>query len=52
MPEEIGSTVEASLADARKTIFMRDRYMALDLLALTGQLDSFARIAFEPAGAL
>ena len=51
MPEEIGSTVEASLADARKTIFMRDRYMALDLLALTGQLDSFARIAFEPAGA-
>jgi hypothetical protein len=25
--------------------------MALDLLALTGQLDSFARIAFEPAGA-
>ena len=46
-PEEIGSTVEASLADARKTIFMRDRYMALDFLALTGQLDDFARRAFE-----
>ncbi len=45
-PEEIGSTVEASLADARKTIFMRDRYMALDLLALTGQLDEFARRGF------
>jgi len=49
-PEEIGSTVEASLADARKTIFMRDRYMALDFLTLTGQLDSFARNAFAPAG--
>ena len=46
-PEEIGSTVEASLADARKTIFMRDRYMALDFLALTGQLDDFARRAFD-----
>ena len=45
-PEEIGSTVEASLADARKTIYMRDRYMALDFLALTGQLDEFARKAF------
>ena len=45
-PEEIGSTVEASLADARKTIYMRDRYMALDFLALTGQLDDFARQAF------
>lgn len=45
-PEEIGSSVEASLADARKTVFMRDRYMALDLLALTGQLDEFARRAF------
>ena len=45
-PEEIGSTVEASLADARKTIFMRDRYMALDFLALTGQLDEFARRGF------
>ena len=45
-PEEIGSTVEASLADARKTIYMRDRYMALDFLALTGQLDDFARAAF------
>jgi len=41
-PEEIGSTVEASLEDARKTIYMRDRYMALDFLALTGQLDDFA----------
>ena len=41
-PEEIGSTVEAALRDARKTIFMRDRYMALDFLALTGQLDDFA----------
>ena len=47
MPEEIGSTVAASLADARKTVFMRDRYMALDFLALTGQLDDFARKAFE-----
>ena len=45
-PEEIGSTVAASLADARKTIYMRDRYMALDLLALTGQLDGFASRAF------
>ena len=45
-PEEIGSTVEASLADAKKTIFMRDRYMALDFLTLTGQLDEFARKAF------
>ena len=45
-PEEIGSTVEASLADAKKTIFMRDRYMALDFLALTGQLDEFARKGF------
>ncbi|MCR5750813.1 MAG: sn-glycerol-1-phosphate dehydrogenase [Kiritimatiellae bacterium] len=45
-PEEIGSTVEASLADAKKTIFMRDRYMALDFLALTGQLDEFAMRGF------
>lgn len=45
-PEEIGSTVEASLADAKKTIFMRDRYMALDFLALTGQLDEFAMKGF------
>ena len=45
-PEEIGSTVAASLADARKTIFMRDRYMALDFLALTGQLDDFAKKGF------
>ncbi len=44
-PEEIGSTREASLADAHKTIFMRDRYMALDLLAVTGQLDSFCSAA-------
>ena len=49
MPEEIGSTVAASLADARKTIYMRDRYMALDLLDLTGQLDDFARRAFGAA---
>ena len=48
-PEEIGSTVEASLADARKTIFMRDRYMSLDFLAITGQLDDFARRAFSAA---
>ena len=41
-PEEIGSSVAATLADARKTIYMRDRYMALDFLDLTGQLDSFA----------
>ena len=45
-PEEIGSSVAASLADVRKTIFMRDRYMALDFLALTGQLDDFARASF------
>ena len=45
-PEEIGSTVEASLEDARKTIYMRDRYMALDFLALTGQLDDFAAKSF------
>lgn len=41
-PEAIGSTVAATLADVRKTIYMRDRYMALDFLALTGQLDEFA----------
>lgn len=41
-PEAIGSTVEATFADVRKTIFMRDRYMSLDFLALTGQLDEFA----------
>ena len=45
-PEEIGSTVAASLEDAKKTIFMRDRYMALDFLALTGQLESFSQQAF------
>ena len=48
-PEEIGSTVAASLADARKTIYMRDRHMALDLLDLTGQLDDFSRRAFGAA---
>ena len=41
-PEEIGSSVADTLADARKTIYMRDRYMALDFLDLTGQLDAFA----------
>lgn len=45
-PEEIGSTVEASLSDAGRTIYMRDRYMALDFLALTGQLGEFAARAF------
>jgi glycerol-1-phosphate dehydrogenase [NAD(P)+] len=45
-PEEIGSTVAASLADAHRTIFMRDRYMALDFLSLTGQLDDFAERSF------
>lgn len=45
-PEMIGSSVEASLADVRKTVYMRDRYMALDFLDLTGQLDAFARRAF------
>ena len=44
-PEEIGSTREATLADARRTIYMRDRYMALDLLDSTGQLEDFARAA-------
>ena len=44
-PEEIGSTREATLADAKKAIFMRDRYMALDLLAATGQLEEFCRSA-------
>ena len=48
-PEEIGSTVAASLEDAKKTIFMRDRYMALDFLALTGQLESFSQQAFAAA---
>lgn len=46
-PQAIGSTVEATLADVRKTIFMRDRYMALDFLALTGQLDDFAAKALS-----
>lgn len=41
-PEAIGSTVAATLADVRKTIYMRDRYMSLDFLSLTGQLDEFA----------
>ena len=41
-PEEIGSSAADTLADARKTIYMRDRYMSLDFLDLTGQLDSFA----------
>ncbi len=41
-PEEIGSCAADTLADARKTIYMRDRYMSLDFLDLTGQLDSFA----------
>ena len=45
-PEGIGSTVAASLADAHRTIYMRDRYMALDFLALTGQLDDFAQRSF------
>lgn len=44
-PEEIGSTREATLADAKKAIFMRDRYMALDFLAATGQLEAFCRSA-------
>ncbi len=44
-PEGIGSTREATLADVRKTVYMRDRYMALDFLALTGQLDAFAAAA-------
>ena len=47
-PEEIGSTVEASLKDVRKTVYMRDRYMSLDFLDLTGQLDDFAARAFLP----
>jgi glycerol-1-phosphate dehydrogenase [NAD(P)+] len=46
-PEAIGSTVDATLSDVRKTIFMRDRYMALDFLALTGQLDEFAEKALS-----
>ncbi len=46
-PEGIGSTVEASLKDVRKTVYMRDRYMALDFLDLTGQLDAFAAAAFR-----
>ncbi len=46
-PEAIGSTVEATLADVRKTIYMRDRYMSLDFLALTGQLDEFAARALS-----
>ena len=44
-PEEIGSSAAATLADARKTVYMRDRYMSLDFLALTGELDLFARRA-------
>ena len=46
-PEEIGSTVAASLADAKKTVYMRDRYMALDFLALTGQLEDFTKKAYQ-----
>ncbi|MBQ6103377.1 MAG: iron-containing alcohol dehydrogenase, partial [Kiritimatiellae bacterium] len=44
-PEEIGSTREATVADAHRAVFMRDRYMALDLLDETGLLDAFARAA-------
>lgn len=44
-PEEIGSTREETLADAHRAIYMRDRYMALDLLDATGQLDAFVRDA-------
>ena len=44
-PDEIGSTREATLADAHRAIFMRDRYMALDLLDETGLLDAFVRDA-------
>jgi glycerol-1-phosphate dehydrogenase [NAD(P)+] len=44
-PEEIGSTREATVADAPKTVYMRDRYMANDLLFATGHLDAFARAA-------
>ena len=49
-PEEIGSTREATLADAHRAIYMRDRYMALDLLDATGQLDAFARAALSLDG--
>ena len=48
-PEGIGSSVAATLADARKTIYMRDRYMALDFIDLTGQLDDFAASALQSA---
>ena len=46
-PEAIGSTASATLDDVRRTIYMRDRYMALDFLALTGQLDGFAEKALH-----
>lgn len=46
-PEGIGSTKDATLADAVKTVYMRDRYMLLDFLDLTGQLAPFARRAVE-----
>ncbi|MBO6167856.1 MAG: iron-containing alcohol dehydrogenase, partial [Kiritimatiellae bacterium] len=46
-PEGIGSTREATLADVIKTVYMRDRYMLLDFLNLTGQLDAFARQALN-----
>lgn len=48
-PEGIGSTREATLADVIKTVYMRDRYMLLDFLNLTGQLDAFARQALNLA---
>lgn len=46
-PAEIGSTDKATLSDAYKTIYMRDRYMALDFLALTGQLEEFVGKALQ-----
>lgn len=46
-PEGIGSSRRATLEDVRKTVYMRDRYMALDFLSLTGQLDAFAENALD-----
>jgi glycerol-1-phosphate dehydrogenase [NAD(P)+] len=46
-PEEFGATREQSLLDVMIAAHMRDRYNALDFLYATGQMDAFAREAFD-----
>ena len=46
-PEEIGVTREDSCANVIVAAHMRDRYNSLDFTYRTGQMDAFARTAFE-----